>query len=161
MARKRDFIGIYKANKSQNGAVAQFKLASERTDENGNIIPPSCMFMELAKQYKPMNDSAPYDWTNTKITVKLGEADIGKLLALFNGSLPLNADPKKEDLMLYHQNQNGNKIIKFKKQDRGYYMKVSIKEGSRTDSIALPIAWEEVELLKIGLSKAYGIILDW
>ena len=151
MARKRDFIGIYKANKNNNGAVAQFKLGSEK----------DCMFMELARQVRPMKDPKPYDWENTKVTVKLGDADIGKLLALFNGNLPLATDPKKEDLMLYHQNAKGNKIIKLKKQSRGYYMKVSIKEGDRNDSISLPISWDEVELLKIALNRGYQIILGW
>lgn len=151
MARKRDFIGIYKANKNNNGSVAQFKLGSEK----------DCMFMELAKQHKGMRDPAPYDWANTKITVKLGESDIGKLLALFNGNLPLVSDPKKEDLMLYHQNSKGNKIIKLKKQARGYYMKVSVKEGDRNDSITLPISWDEAELLRVGLTRGYEIILGW
>lgn len=151
MVKKRDFIGIYKANKNNTGAVAQFKMGSQR----------DCMFMELAKQVRPMRDDKPYDWENTKITVKLGDADIGKLLALFNGNLPLESDPKKEDLMLYHQNVKGNKIIKLKKQSRGYYMKVSIKEGDRSDSISLPISWDEAELIKIGLTRGYEIILGW
>lgn len=161
MARKRDFLGIYKANRNKNGAVAQFKLAGERVDARGDKIPPSCMFLELAKQVRPMDDAKPYDWENTKITVKLGETDIGKLLSLLNGTLPLQEDPKKEDLMLFHQNQNGNKIIKFKKQSRGYYMKVSVKEGSKSDAIALPISWDEAELLKIALQRGYQIILGW
>jgi len=151
MGRKRDFIGIYKANKNNNGSVAQFKLGSEK----------DCMFMELAKQVRPMRDSRPYDWENTKITVKLGDTDIGKLLALFNGNLPLASDPKKEDLMLFHKNAKGNKIIKLKKQDRGYYMKVSVKEGDKNDSISLPISWDEAELISIGLRKGYEIILGW
>ena len=151
MGRKKDFIGIYKANKNNNGAVAQFKLGSEK----------DCMFMELAKQVRPMRDSKPYDWENTKITVKLGDADIGKLLALFNGTLPTETDPTKPDLFLFHKNAKGNKMIKLKKQARGYYMKVSISEGDRKDAVALPISWDEAELLKIALTKGYEIILGW
>jgi len=160
MAKKNDFIGIYKANKNNNGAVAQFKLGRELEDKNGNAY-VECMFMELAKQVRPMRDSKPYDWENTKITVKLGVADIGKLLALFNGALPPNTDPKEPDLFLFHKNSKGNKMIKLKKQSRGYYMKVSVAEGDRKDAVALPISWDEAELLKIGLTKGYQIILGW
>lgn len=151
MAKKRDFIGVYKANKNNNGSVAQFKLAREH----------DCMFLELAKQVRPMTDPRPYDWENTKITVKLGESDIGKMLALFNGTVAPNPDPKKEDLMLYHQNEKGNKIIKFKMQDRGCYLKVSMKQGDRSEAIAIPLGWEDVELLKIALAMGYSKMLGW
>jgi hypothetical protein len=148
---KKDYIGIYKANKNNNGAVAQWKLAQDK----------SCMFLELAKQVRPMEDSKPYDWDGTKIVVKLGETDIGKLLALFNGILPRSEDPNKDDLMLYHQSEKGSKIVKLKIQERGYYLKVSIKEGDRQDQIALPIAWDEAELLKIALTRGFTQMLGW
>lgn len=151
VVRKRDFVGIYKPNKNMNGSVAQFKMGSQR----------DCMFLELAKQVRPMDDSKPYDWDNTRITIKLGEVDIGKLLALFNGAYPPSTDPTKDDLQLFHENAKGNKVIKFKRQDRGYYMKVSIKEGDRQDQIAIPIGWDEVELLRIALTRGYEIVLGW
>ena len=94
MAR-RDFVGIYKPRKSiSGGAVAQFKLGAQR----------DCMFLELAPQVRPMGDSKPYDWDESRITVKLGHSDIGKLLALLNGRLPLESDPKTPDLELFHKN---------------------------------------------------------
>lgn len=151
IVRKRDFVGIYKPNKNMNGAVAQFKMGSQR----------ECMFLELAKQVRPMDDSKPYDWDNTRVTIKLGEVDIGKLLALFNGAVAPNPDPTKDDLQLFHENAKGNKVIKLKRQDRGYYMKVSMKEGERNEQIAIPISWDEVELLRIALTEGYRIILGW
>lgn len=151
MAKKRDYVGIYKANKRNNGAVAQFKIAHLK----------DCMFLELAKQVRDMDDPKPYDWENSRITIKLGETDIGKLLSLFNGTMPLSDDPKKEDLMLFHKRESGNKVIKIKKQERGYYLKVSIDEDGRKDAIAIPISWDEAELVKIALSRGYEIILGW
>lgn len=148
---RRDFVGIYKANKNKSGAVLQVKLANKR----------DCMFFELAKQVNEMDSSEPYDWKNTKITIKLGENDIGSLLSLFNGTLPLSSEPRKEDLMLYHQNSKGNKVIKFKKQVRGYYMQVSMKEGDRQDRIQLPISWADAELIKVALTRGYEIMLGW
>jgi hypothetical protein len=150
-ARKRNYLGIYKPNKNNNGSVAQFKLGSQS----------DCMFLEMAKQVRPMDDPRPYDWENTRITIKLGETDIAKILALVCGAWPLQSDPQKEDLMLYHENAKGNKVIKFKKQDKGYYMKVSMKEGERTDQISIPISWDEAELLRIALTEGYRVILGW
>jgi len=91
--RRRD-IGIYKANKNVTGAVAQFKLGSNN----------DCMFLELAKQTKPMDDSAPYDWENTKITVKLGIADITKMMAYFK----MDTD---DALKLFHRTPKSTKTI--------------------------------------------------
>lgn len=149
--RKRDFVGIYKPNKNMNGSVAQFKLGNNR----------DCMFLEMAKQVRPMDDPKPYDWENTRITIKLGEVDIGKLLALFNGALPPNQDPNKEDLALFHENAKGHKVIKIKRQDRGYYMKVSVKEDGKQDQIAIPISWDEAELVRIALTRGYELMLGW
>ncbi len=150
MAR-RDFVGIYKANPRNTGSVLQVKLASKK----------DCMFFELAKQVRPMTDPKPYDWENGRITVKLGEGDIGKLLALFNGTLPLNSDPNKPDLDLFHKNQKGNKTIKIKKQERGYYLKVTKQEEGSVDAVAVPISWDEAELIKISLYRGYEIMLGW
>ena len=151
MARK-DYVGIYKPRKAiTGGAVAQFKIGAQR----------DCMFLELAKQTQPMNSSEPYDWKNTKITVKLGAADIGKLIALFSGCLPMESDPNKPDLELYHKNAKGNKVIKIKKQDRGYYLKASVQEGSRQDAVAIPISWDETELVLIALKRGFEIMLGW
>jgi len=151
MAR-RDFVGIYKPRRAVNGgSVLQLKLGSQR----------DCMFLELAPQIRAMDDSKPYDWDESRITVKLGPTDIGKLLALLNGMLPLADDPKMPDLELFHKNSKGNKIIKIKKQDRGYYVKVSSKELDKQVSVAIPVAWDEAELLRVALNRGYEIILGW
>ncbi len=151
MAR-RDFVGIYKPRKAiRGGAVMQLKLGSQR----------DCMFLEMAPQIRPMNDSKPYDWDEQRITVKLGSVDIGKLLALFCGSWPLASDAKEPDLDIFHRNQKGNKVIKFKKQDRGYYIKISMKEEGRQVSVAIPVGWDEAELLRVALERGYQILLGW
>lgn len=157
MAR-RDYVGIYKPKRNYangtGGAVAQFKLGAQR----------DCMFLELAKQTDAMDSPRPYDWENTRISIKLGIADIGKLLSLFNGTWPLAADPQKPDLDIFHVNAKGNKALKIKKQDRGYYLKASISEKGETnrqDSIAIPIGWDEAELIRLALERGYTIMLGW
>lgn len=151
-------IGIYKANKKLTGSVAQFKLAGNKT----------CMFLELAKQTKAMDDPRPYDWDGSKICVKLGHTDISKILAYFHPQLMYYRSPP-EPLKLFHQNNRGSKSIEFKWQERewqnkktySYYLTVSSKEGDDLKKISCPISLDEVELLKIGFTRAIGLILGW
>lgn len=149
---KKDFVGIYKPRKDiKGGAVAQFKLGSKR----------DCMFLELAQQTAPMDSERPYDWENTRIAIKLGATDIGKLLALFYGRIPPNPDKEKGDLELFHKNEKGNKVIKIKQQPGGYYLRVSQKEGEKQNAIAIPISYDEAELVSIALRKGYELMLGW
>lgn len=158
---KKDFVGIYKPRKDiRGGAVAQFKLGSKK----------DCMFLELAQQTAPMDSERPYDWDNTRIAIKLGATDIGKLLALFHGRIEPNPDKDKSDLELFHKNEKGNKVIKIKEQPNGFYLKVSQKETyigedgksvDRQNAIAIPISWDEAELVSIALRRGYELMLGW
>lgn len=143
-------IAVYKANGKKTGSAAQFKIARDK----------KCMFLEMAKQI----DDKQFDWAK-KIVIKLGEADITKMLALFNGNWPLSTQEGKADLVLFHENAKGNKVINLSKQRNpqfpGFYMTVSVSEGETKDRISIPISPDEVEYLKIGLTKAIELVLGW
>ena len=156
---KRADIGIYKANKRKSGSVAQFKMGSKS----------DCMFLEMAKQVREMDDPAPYDWQNTKICIKLGTTDISKILAYFAPQL-MYYRSSPEPLKLFHKTATGTKTIELKWQSNeyngkttySYYLSVSSKQGSEDAiRIACPISLDEVELLKIGFTRALEIILAW
>ena len=156
---KRADIGIYKANKKKSGSVAQFKMGSKN----------DCMFLELAKQVRDMDDPKPYDWDNTKICVKLGTVDITKMMAYFAGQL-MYYRTAPEPLKLFHKTPTGSKTIEMKWQSNeyqgkttySYYLSVSSKSGSQDAiRIACPISLDEVELLKVGFTRALEIILAW
>ena len=150
--KKKDYVGIYKPNRNNNGACAQLKISSDR----------ECMFLEFAPQVRPGTDAVPFDWSkDKKICVKIGVTDIGKILSLFNCVLPLNEDKNKPDLELFHKTGSGNKTIKFKVQQNGYYIKVTMQDGGKLSSLAMPCSWDEAELLKIALTRGYEIILGW
>jgi len=144
--RRRD-VAIYKPNKKQTGGVAQFKLGN-RND---------CMFLEVAKQTAPMASDKPYDWVNTKIVVKLGIADITKMMAYFR------LDSPGAPLKLFHKNDRGTKTIELKWQTdyRSYYLSISSKEGEELKRASLPIGLDEVELLMVAFTRALEIILRW
>ncbi len=156
---KRADIGIYKPNTRLTGSVAQFKMGSKN----------DCMFLELAKQVRPMDDPKPYDWEKTKIIVKLGTVDITKMMAYFSPQL-LYYRQVPEPLKLFHKTNTGSKTIELKWQEReykgktthSYYLSVSSKQGSQdATKIACPISLDEVELLKVGFTRALEIILGW
>lgn len=152
MSKSRDFVGIYKPRKAiTGGAVMQLKLGSKR----------DCMFLEVAPQIRDMDDPKPYDWENQRLTIKLGPTDIGKLIAMFDGVAPVEQDAGKPDLELFHKNDKGNKVIKAKRQDTGFYFKFSAKEDGKTVQLAIPVSWDESVLLSIALKRAYEVMLGW
>lgn len=143
-------VAIYKANNKKTGTAAQFKISREKR----------CMFLEMAKQY----DTKKFDWEH-KIVAKLDETDISKILSLVNDTWVAPSRQSKPGLELYHENARGNKIINIAKQTNpnypGYYMVVSASEGDKKDRIGIPISPDEVEYLKVGLSRALEVILGW
>lgn len=150
MARK-DAVYIYKPSRNlDKGAALQLKIGSER----------DCLFLELTKQMAPMGGAKVFDWKNL-IRVKLGESDIGKLIALFSGTWPMSDDPKKPDLELFHKTAKGSKVIRVKKQDNGYYIKVSAKEGGQLSAVGIGVSIDEAELVKVALNKGYEVMLGW
>lgn len=156
MAKKDNYLAIYKANKNTNGAALQLRLHRDH----------ECAFFEAAQQIDDMDSANPYDWSK-KIVVKLGDSDIGKLLMLL--------EDKVDSLKLYHQNEKGSKIVELKKQTgnyKGYFMTLSaaIKEGvdkegnkvpAKNTRVSLPIGDDEAELMKIALKTAYSRMLGW
>jgi hypothetical protein len=147
---RRD-IAIYKPNKNKTGGVAQFKISSNA----------DCMFLECARQIGEIKSSNPYDWNN-KITVKLGEPDICKLLAY------LRLDKPGAELKLFHQSPDGtSKGIGFKYQEYNgrpsYYLSVTHQKskGATPNKVGLPIGLDEVEYLLVGFKKALEMILHW
>ncbi len=156
LAKKDNYLAIYKANKNKNGAALQLRLHRDH----------ECAFFEAAQQIDDMDSKNPYDWAK-KIVVKLGETDIGKLLMLL--------EDKVETLKLYHQNEKGSKVIEVKKQTgnyKGYFLTISAagkeytdKEGkkvpAKSSRVSLPIGDDEAELMKIALKTAYSRMLGW
>lgn len=155
--KRKDYLGIHKANKNTTGACMQLRM--HRDNE--------CAFMELARQIDDMDSKAPYDWAN-KIMIKLGESDIGKLLSVIRGTWRTK---KGDGLDLYHESQKGNKRISFAPQTNpdypGFYLKVSCAENDKDGKplplkqVALPISPDEAELMRLALERAYLLLLNW
>lgn len=155
--RKKDYLGIHKANKGKTGACLQLRMHRDN----------DCAFMELARQIDDMDSAKPYDWAN-KIMIKLGESDIGKLLSVLRGTWRTK---NGNALDLYHESAKGNKRINFAPQTNpdypGFYLKVSCAEKDKDGKalplkqVALPIGLDEAELMRLALERAYMLLLGW
>jgi hypothetical protein len=149
--RRRQDVNVYKPNRKQTGSAIQFKMAND----------DSCMFLEAAKQFAPMDSSRPYDWEN-KIIFKMGFPDISKILCYLKLHKP------SAPLKLYHESpKGGNKTVELKYQEfkgrPGYYLTVSYQKdkGEQAYRVSAPIGLDEAEILKIALAMAIEVILGW
>ena len=95
---------LYKAKNDGDGAASQWTLSSDKDS----------VFLEMANQKKDKDDkgNARFDWEN-KIRFKLGESDIGEILAVLTGlqkgvgppvKTDTGFDSKTKHKGLYHSN---------------------------------------------------------
>jgi hypothetical protein len=142
----RNNFSLYRAMKGPDfkGAAARLELSKDNEH----------LFLVLANQIAEQDNPRPYDWDN-KLTVKLGQTDIGKMLDFL-----ATAEPGAM-LDLFHKNEKGNKVIKLSLGDRGFYIKVSAQEGGTQNSVGIPVSWDESRLLKLVLERAFTLMLGW
>src|SRR6187402_2909445 len=98
---------IYRANKSNTGTATSWQLSYKSEEKYDKYIP----FLMAANQTgTDANGNAQFDWDN-KITIKLGENDLGEIMSVL--------ERRKNEVGfngkgLYHQSPNGgNKVIYF------------------------------------------------
>ena len=106
---------IYRARNSGDGAASQWSLGSKK----------DCVFLEMATQRtkKTTDGNASFDWDN-KLRFKLGEHDLGEILAVLVGMKkgvgPLKGDGQTgQHKGLFHSNKNGNAILYFGRDKSG------------------------------------------
>lgn len=137
--------GIYRKGK----VAAQFKLQHE--------IERPGIFLELSDE--PRGEG--FNWDN-KITVKLGMADLGKILD--------GLETSTEEISLFHDPGAGtehkgevSKNIQFKKAAKGsYYLNVSLVESRKvTKKISIALSPAEVRTLMCLIDVAIPKILGW
>lgn len=146
---------LYKARNTGDGAVSQWNLGSEK----------DCVFLEMADQKgKDDNGNARFDWDN-KIRFKLGEADIGEILAVLagvqNGVGPFDPE-KNRHKGLFHSNQNGNAILRFgKDQNDRFGIYLSVKKDEKQSAVRHSISKGEACVLGTLLRRAIEIMYRW
>lgn len=146
---------LYKARNDGTGAASQWNLGSDK----------DCVFLEMTKQKgKDDNGNARFDWDN-KIRFKLGESDIGEILAVLtglqNGVGPFDTEKKKHK-GLFHSNPNGNAILYFGKDESGRFrIYLSVKRDEEKKFVTHTISKGEACILGTLLRRAIEVMYLW
>lgn len=150
---------MYKARNEGNGSASQWNLSSDK----------DCVFLEMANQ-KGKNDkgNAIFDWEN-KIRFKLGDSDIGEILAVLvglqDGVGPVDTSDGKnkgKHKGLFHSNQHGNAILYFGKVDNERFrIYLSVKRGEEKTVVQHSISKGEACVLNTLLRCAIEIMYKW
>jgi len=146
---------LYKAKGDGNGAASQWNLGSKK----------DCVFLEMANQKgKDDDNNARFDWDN-KIRFKLGDADIGELLAVLvglqDGIGPFDASKGKHK-GLFHSNQSGNAVLYFGKDEHGRFrIYLSVKRGEEKTVVQHAISKGEACVLSTLLRRAIEVMYRW
>jgi len=146
---------LYKAKGDGNGAASQWSLGSKK----------DCVFLEMANQKgKDDKGNARFDWDN-KIRFKLGDADIGELLAVLvglqDGVGPFDASKGKHK-GLFHSNQSGNAVLYFGKDEHGRFrIYLSVKRGDEKIAVQHAISKGEACVLSTLLRRAIEVMYRW
>lgn len=146
---------LYKAKGDGNGAASQWNLGSKK----------DCVFLEMANQKgRDDNNNARFDWDN-KIRFKLGDTDIGELLAVLvglqDGVGPFDTSKNKHK-GLFHSNQNGNAVLYFGRDEYGRFrIYLSVKRNNKKTVVQHTISNGEVCVLSTLLRRAIEIMYRW
>lgn len=149
---------IYKAKKAGGGCASCWSFALDKES----------VFLEMAPQTGPMrNGEHPtFAWKEEKLSLKLGLADIGELIAVLErrqkgiGFQQQDGSHKG----LFHQNAKGNAALRFDEntQASGWYMKCSVqKNGDKPVQLAHAVSPAEGAVLLVLLRLAVERLQGW
>lgn len=151
----RGFV-LYRARSDGDGAASQWNLGSDK----------DCVFLEMANQKQGKDDkgNARFDWEN-KVRFKLGENDIGELLAVLvglqDGIGPFDVS-KDKNKGLFHSNKNGNAILYFwKDEHKRFHIYLNVKKENEKTVVKHAISKGEACILSTLLRRAIEIIYRW
>jgi hypothetical protein len=161
---------VYKPRKDSKGAASKLELkivkipkqikgqdGASRTIENRQVQ----LFWVAAKQTgMDNNDNAAFAWNDESqnVTMKLGESDIGEILAALNRI-------KKQagtDRGIYHTNPNGSTSMQFQNVgEKGFSLRLAKKIGNTLTEVKHMISLGEAEILKTLLFQVVRTTYQW
>lgn len=166
---------IYKPNMKGTGAASKLQLVvkpKEVTTRDGKKITVEKMmvFWECAMQTgKDANGNASFAWEDEskRITLKLGDPDIGEILCVLSGKKDFAGPPPKQEgglpPGLFHKSPKGNSTFSISRNDSGdFRVRVSSQRQGQQGVLAImhTITLGEAEivetLLRSSLLRKYG-----
>lgn len=151
-------FNVYRARNSGDGSASQWSLGSKK----------DCVFLEMANQKgKNEKGNVNFDWEN-KLPFKLGESDIGEILAVLSGlkkgvGPPTTKDGKPTHKGLFHSNDKGNAILCFAEgESQKIWVRLSVKrDGEETRAITHQMSQGEACVLHTLLRRAIEVMYRW
>lgn len=155
---------IYKPKKDGKGAASrlQFRIIKKKYG------PEVLLFWQFVQQIGFKDDNAAFGWNEPEktITMKLGEPDIGDLLAVFCGLKDFTGSGVGKGL--FHQNANGNTVLNVNRQEKegflpSYYVKASAQKKNLKITLAIQhtLTLGEGAIIRILLEQALKAMYDW
>jgi len=147
---------IYKPNKQGSGAASKF---STRADTKSKFH-DQLLFVETSAQIgTDENDNDRFDWKTPEksdvksVTMKLGIADVGAILATIKG--------RQKEAKLFHQNQNGNTALTLNYYNGQLSWNISSQTGDKLVKLRHSISLSEAVVLEILLERFVLLQYQW
>lgn len=152
---------VYKPKKDFKGAATKWESNIKEVKKNGKSFKEVQMFLAGANQTgEDKNGNASFDWKSkekkgNEVTMKLGDPDVGEILALLNRRK--NKLGNSKSMGLFHQNLNGNTSlqIEFKPaddktvMDSYYTLRLASKDkAGKVTVVQHTITLAEAEIIK-------------
>jgi hypothetical protein len=136
---------IFKGN-----SAARFQIEKPR-----ELYKVGCLYLQTAPSKGKVEGNNTYDWENKKISVKFGINDISVIYHKLKNN---------EDVELFHDFGEHQKIVKFQaKEGGGYFLNVTevVKSSKVRNSVNVPISAEETSTLTALAFWAIPLVHNW
>ncbi len=142
----------YKPTGAGKGAASKIQAVNR----NGKLM----VFLVISPQTGiDENDNASFAWSNendtSSVTVKLGETDIGEILAVLDG-LKLMAGNKEKGM--FHKNEKGSTTITFEQGEYNGEINYRLRASKKADGAAQAIAHQHY--ISAGESRILKQVLE-
>lgn len=169
--KKREQWRVYKPRKTNDGAASklEMKIVTEEKEKDGKkftVRDVQLFWVATQQTGTDTNGNASFGWDDPKksVTLKLGEVDLGELLAVLNGSKKHIGAPKNDKGAggLFHKNDKGSTAMTLERGDSGYSLLLSKKVGKDAPvRISHQVTIGEGEVLKVVLEAAIRQSYQW
>ncbi len=162
---------VYKPKKTNDGAASKLELRvdlKEREKDGKKFTVRNVLIFWVSSKQTGMdaNENASFGWDDDdkQVTIKLGEVDLGEILAVLNnqkdatgGSVGTYAGK------LFHKNERGSTTFSLAKgKNGGYYVGITKKIGANPAvQISHTLTFGEAEILRVVIESAIRHIYMW
>lgn len=160
---------VYKPRKSNDGAASKLELkvitdVKTKNDKTFKTREVQVFWVSAKQTGTDENDNASFAWKDNaqNVTIKLGEVDLGEILAVLNEKKSQSGAKSDKYNGIFHKNKSGNASFLLKREESGYNLRVSKKVGAEPPvEVKHQITFGEGEILRTVLEAAVNQIYRW